>query len=328
MFRRITERTRFARTVVACAFASLACATPSLAQQARLVSGFPPGGSIDALARIYVDEISREAGRTFIVDTRPGAGGLIAVQNLLASPADGNTILLSPDSNIVAYPHTVKKPAYDGTRDVIPIGFAGTYEMALATKADPAVPDLKAWLARAKADKNMAAFSSPGAGTLPHFFGVLLAGATGQQLLHVPYKGTGPAITDTLGANIAGVISPTATMLGFSKQGALRILATSGSKRSSRTQDIPTFREAGYPTLDFTGWFAFFVHANTPAAEVARLNGVINRVVKKPDVLQRLANIDIDTRETTTAELQALIREENERWKKVIQASGFTADSN
>lgn len=309
--------------------AAAALGAPAFAQQtARLVTGFPPGGSIDALARVYVDELSKELGKTFIVDSKPGAGGLLAVQNLLSSPADGNTVLLSPDTNIVAYPHTVKKAPYDALKDLIPVGFAGTYEMAFATKTDPAIPNLKAWLARAKADATKAAFSSPGGGSLPHFFGLQLAQAAGVDLLHVPYKGTGPALTDTMGGTIAAVVSPTATMLNFSRSGALRILATSGAKRGSRTPDVPTFRELGYPQMDFTGWFGFFVPAATPAAEVTRINEAIKRIVRKPEVLQRLAAIDTDVREISIPEFSSMIRSDSERWKTIIKASGFTADAN
>lgn len=306
----------------------LALTLPAAAQQpARLVTGFPPGGSIDALARIYVDELSRELGKTFIVDPKPGAGGLLAVQNLLSSPADGLTVLLAPDTNLIAYPHTVKKPPYDAQKDMIPVGFAGTYEMAFATKTDPAVPDLKAWLARAKADPKKAAFSSPGGGSLPHFFGLQLAQAAGVELLHVPYKGTGPALTDTIGGNIAAVVSPTTTMLNFSRSGALRILATSGARRSPRTPDVPTFRELGFPQMDFNGWFGFFVHAGTPAAEVNRIHEAINRIVRKAEVQQRLAAIDTDVRETSIADFATMIRSDGERWKSIIKASGFTADT-
>ncbi len=323
---RLARRT--AALGLAAALAVAAAFSAAAQQPARIVTGFPPGGSIDALARIYVDEIGKELGRTYIVETKPGAGGLLAVQNVLASPRDGTTLLLSPDTNIVAYPHTVKKPPYDALKDLVPVGFAGTYEMALATKADPAVPGLKAWLDRARKDPKQAAFSSPGGGSLPHFFGLQLAQVSGVDLLHIPYKGTGPALTDTIGGSISAVVSPTATMLSFSRAGTLRILATSGAKRGARTPDVPTFHELGYPQMDFTGWFGFFVAAGTPAAEVTRINEAIARVVRKPEVIQRLAAIDADTREIGTAEFTALIRTDNERWQKIIKASGFTADSN
>lgn len=306
---------------------SLCVSFTAQAQTGRLVTGFPPGGSIDALARIYVDELGKELGKAFIVDTRPGAGGLIALQNTLSSPSDGNTILLTPDTNIVAYPHTVRKAPYDGLKDVVPVGFAGTYEMAMAVRLDPKVPDLKSFLAVAKADGKQAAFGSPGGGTLPHFFGLQLAETAGVPLVHVPYKGTGPAITDTIGGNVPAIFSPTATMLPQYRAKSLRILATSGAARGAKTPDVPTFRELGYPQMDFTGWFGFFVAASTPAAEVRRIHDAINRIVVKPEVVARLAALEVEARQLSTPDMTRMIQADNERWKKVIKASGFTADN-
>lgn len=305
----------------------VATVSTATAQTARIVTGFPPGGSIDTLARIYVDEIGKELGKTFIVDTRPGAGGLLAVQNTLSSPADGNTILLTPDTNIVAYPHTVRKAPYNALKDLIPIGFAGTYEIAMATRMEGKIPDLKTFLTVAKSDRQMAAFGSPGSGTLPHFFGLQLSEAAGVPMIHAPYKGTGPAITDTIGGSLPVIFSPTATMLPQYRAKSLRLLATSGSVRGIKTPDVPTFHELGFSQMDFTGWFGFFVHAGTPATEIKRLNDAINRVITKPEVVSRLAAIDTEVRPITTAEFTRLIQIDNDRWTRVIKASGFTADN-
>lgn len=310
------------------ALALLICLPLAWAQTPlRLVTGFPPGGSIDALARLYVDELARELGRPVIVDSRAGAGGLLAVQNVLNGPADGNAILLTPDTNIVAYPHTVRRAPYDALKDLVPVGFAGTYEMAMGVRNDAKVPDLKTFLASARADSKLAAFGSPGGGTLPHFFGLALAEATGIPMVHVPYKGTGPAITDTIGGSLPAIFSPTATMIQQHRAKTLRVLATSGPTRGATTPEVPTFRELGLPQMEFTGWFGFFLPAATPAAEVRRFNEAINRIVARPEFAARLAPLGAQTRQTGVAEFQRLIASESERWMKVIKSSGFTADN-
>jgi tripartite-type tricarboxylate transporter receptor subunit TctC len=316
---------RFGRRAVL--LLSLACGLAGAQPTARIITGFPPGGAVDVLARIYADELSRELGRTYIVDTRSGAGGLIAMEALKNAPADGLSLLLATDSNVVIYPHTVKKPPYDSIKDFVAVGFAGSYDMALGVKKDARISDFKSFLNTARADKAIAAYGSPGLGTLPHFYGVMLSELANVQLTHVPYRGVGPAVTDLVGGALPSVLLPMGTLLAQNKSGGLRIVAISGEKRSPKLPDVPTFHELGYPSLDLKGWFGIFAPAGTPPAVLASLNDAINRIALKPSVIERLAVIDIDPRQVTLPEFATIVRTDSEKWAKVIKASGFTVDS-
>ncbi|MDO8596676.1 MAG: tripartite tricarboxylate transporter substrate-binding protein, partial [Sulfuricaulis sp.] len=166
------------------------CAATAQAQTtARMLSGYPPGGAVDALARVFAEKLADAIGRPFVVETRAGAAGQIAAMALKASAPDGNTLMVVPDSAIVLYPHTVRTPAYDTLNDFVPVAHAGSYDIGLAVGAGVPANDLREWVSWAKADKKNATYGSAGAGTNLHFLGLMLAQATGVQLVHVPYRG-------------------------------------------------------------------------------------------------------------------------------------------
>lgn len=317
-----------ARFFVAVAAVILFCAGTAQAQTAaRILSGYPPGGAVDALARVFAEKLAEAIGRPFVVETRAGAAGQIAAMALKASAPDGNTLMVVPDSAIVLYPHTVRTPAYDTLNDFVPVAHAGSYEIGLAVGAGVPANDLREWISWAKADKKNATYGSAGAGTNLHFLGLMLGQATGVQLVHVPYRGNGPAIADLLGGQIPAIMIPYVQMLPHVKAGKIRILAHSGDRRASVAPEIPTFKELGYPPLDVSGWYCIIAPAGIRPEVVARYNEIIIQAGRTPGVRDRMRAFDLEIREMAPAEIAAMLKAQYDRWRPIVKASGFSADS-
>jgi tripartite-type tricarboxylate transporter receptor subunit TctC len=316
-----------ARTSSIFLLALLAFVAPAGAQPAgRVLSGYPPGGAVDILARVVAEEFSRSLGRTYIVDTKAGAGGQIAVDTLKLAAPDGGTFLVAAETNMVVYPHTVRKPTYDTPKDFIPVAQIASYDIAFASKADPRVTDFASWTALARREPQAAVFASPGAGSNMHLFGVMLGDAIGTKLQHIPYRGTGPAVTDTAGGVVATVLSPVGTMLQYHEQKRLRILATSGAKRSEKLPDVPTFAEVGLPKLTQTGWFGLFAPAGTPPDVIARAHDAIAAGLKRPEVRARIAAMDMQIPTLSQPEFARQVASEYTSWASTVKAAGFTAE--
>jgi tripartite-type tricarboxylate transporter receptor subunit TctC len=261
-----------------------------------------------------------------IVDNRPGAGARIALEHVKGSEADGSVTVLTPSSMLVIYPHVYKKLAYDPVRDFAPVSTAAQVEFAFSV--GPAVPenvktlpDFAKW---AKANPQQAAFSSPAAGSTPHFLGVMFGRAAGIQLTHVPYKGDAPGIQDLIGGQIASSVNVIGSILPHAKGGGkARLLATSGAKRSRFLPEVPTFVEAGYKDVEAQEWFGFLVPAKTPPEIVDKFAAAVAEVVKKPEVAERLAQLAYEPTAIRTQEFAALLSAERDRWGPIVKASGF-----
>ncbi|MBN9429152.1 MAG: hypothetical protein J0H09_21850 [Burkholderiales bacterium] len=321
------HRRLMARRALLCL--GLASALPSARAQShgKILCGFPAGsGTLDLLSRVLAEELGKETGRTFVVENKTGAGGTLAVKALMTSPPDGSTLLFAPGTTLTIYPHTVADAGYDPLKDLVPIACIGEYTMGIAVKNDQQVRDLGALVSGIKQDPRRAVYGSPGAGSLPHFFGMKIGEAVGVQFTHVPYRGSGPAVMDVVGGVLASVVAPVGAILQHKQSGALKILASSGERRGARTADIPTFAELGYPNLTSTGWFGAFAPPGTPDAECERLNQTIARIFQRPEVQTRLAAADVDPKPMTRAALRELVATEYRGWKKIVQDSGFRAD--
>jgi tripartite-type tricarboxylate transporter receptor subunit TctC len=292
----------------------------------RVLSGYPPGGAVDIIARVVAEEFSRSLGRTFIVETKAGAGGQIAVDTLKQALPDGGTFLVAAETNMVIYPHTVRKPTYNTPVDFIPVAQVATYDIAFASKSDPRVTDFASWVNVAKRDPDTATFASPGAGSNMHFFGVVLGESIGKQLQHIPYRGTGPAVNDTAAGVVATVLSPVGPMLQFHEQKRLRILAISATKRSERIADVPTFAELGFPKLTQTGWFGLFAPAGTSADVIAKAHAALTSGLKRPEVRMRITGMDMQIPSLEQQEFAKLVSTEYASWSSTVKATGFTAE--
>ncbi|WP_061020175.1 Bug family tripartite tricarboxylate transporter substrate binding protein [Bradyrhizobium sp. CCH5-F6] len=318
---------RFTRIVLAVAgFAMLTLAPPLAAQTRtaplRIIYPFPGGGSGDTLTRLIAERLGVALERPVIVEPRAGAAGRLGVQAVKTAEPDGNTLLATPIAPMAVYQSVYPALDYDPVKDFAPVSQIATFEFGICI--DPKIPagnlpELIAWL---KANPDKANFGTPGAGTLPHFFGLMFAKAAGVPLQHIAYKGGTVALTDLMGSRIPIVFLSTNELTELHKSGRIRVLATSGAQRSTFLPDIPTFRESGY-AIEGGGWWGFFAPAGTPAATVSKLSGAIATIVQDEDVKARIAQIGLKPTGTSPEEFARIQREDVERWAAPIKASGF-----
>ena len=314
--------------VTALALAVAPLAGPAAGQaQYRVLVGYPPGGVQDQQARIFADKLREATGRPFIVETRAGAAGQLAAEALLAAPPDGGTLLMTADSNISVYPHTVKKPAYSPLTDFVAVAHTGDYRIALAVGSAVPANDLPAFIGWTKSQAGPTGYGTAGAGTNLHFHGVLVAQATGARMSHVAFRGTGPAIIDLVGGHVPAAVLPLGSILPQVKAGKIKVLAQTGDGRSPSLPDVPSFKELGSPMLSFSGWYGLFARAGTPAEVVARYNDVVVRALRTAELKAKMREFELDIRELSAQDFMSMVRADTERWGPVIRSSGFTAGS-
>ena len=288
----------------------------------RIVYPFPGGGSGDTLTRLIAERLGAALDRPVIVEPRAGAGGRLGVQAVKSSEPDGNTLLATPIAPMAVYQSVYPALEYDPVADFLPVSQVATFDFGICI--DPKIPagnlaELVAWL---KANPAKANFGTPGAGTLPHFFGLMFARAAGVPLQHIAYKGGVVALTDLMGGQIPVVLLSTNELSELHRGGRVRVLATSGVRRSAFLPDIPTFRESGYD-IEGSGWWGIFAPAGTPAATVAKLSSAIAGIVQSEDVRARIAKVGLQPTGTSPEELARIQREDIARWAVPIKASGF-----
>lgn len=291
----------------------------------KIVVGFAPGGSVDALARLVAEALQAALGRPAIVENRAGAAGRLAIEKVKASDADGDTLLLVPHGPVTLFPHVFKSLRFDMEKDFVPLTRVATGDYALSI--GPAVPakDLPGFIAWVKTAGDKANYGSPGAGTLPHLLGVSVARAIGVPMTHVPYRGSAPAMTDLAGGSIAAVLSPVTEALPLHAAGKVRIVATAGPARSPFVPGVPTLKESGID-VDVPLWFALYAPAATPAAAVTRLRTAVVQSLAKADTVQKFKVLGLVPAPSQPQEQLALQRQETQMWEKVVKAAGFTPE--
>ena len=293
----------------------------------NIITGFAAGGTSDAICRRVATKLSGYA-KTSVVENRTGAGGQIAINYVKGKPADGATMLQTPTSMLTIYPHIYKKLGYDPMTDLSPVTLGCMFEFGLAVgpmvpASVTTVPEFFTWV---KANPNGGAFGSPAAGSTPHFVGALLGLQGGVEFKHVGYRGTQPALMDMMGGNIAAVSGPLGDMLQHINSGKMRVLGTSGAKRSRFMPKVPTFAEQGYKDMVHSEWFAFFLPAKAKPELVERLNANMRQALASPDVVDSLAVFGLEAMSSTPAELTALIKQDLAKWAPIVKQIGFTAD--
>ena len=305
----------------------LAFVLPAHAQEpVRILVGFPPGGGADLIARLAAEKARESLGGTVIVENRPGAGGQIAAEMLKNAAPDGRTVMAAPVAVTVIAPLTHRKLAYDPEKDFAPVSLAVNFQLAFTVGPGTPATTLAEYVAWVKADSRRASFGVPAAGSLPHFFGLLLGRAIGTELVHVPYKGGAPLLNDIIGGQVPAGVDVLSEAIPQHRAGKVRVLASSGAKRSATATEIPTFTELGYPQIQGDGWFAFHAPARTPAAAVERLSAAFGGAIRAPDVTERLSKIGFEPVGSTAAELARRMAEDRARWAPVVKASGFVVD--
>jgi tripartite-type tricarboxylate transporter receptor subunit TctC len=294
----------------------------------RIIVGFPPGGTTDAFARRVGDKLRGAYANTVVIDNKPGAGGQMGVITLKNAPADGAHILYSPASMLTIYPHAYSRLSY-APSDVTPIGMGHSTDHALVV--GPAVPEsvrnVASFVEWAKANPGKASLGNPGSGSMPHLLAGRLAMIAGIQVTNVPFQGSGPAIPQVMGGQIAGMSSPLGDWVPQLKSGKIRILATSGPERSTYTPDVPTYREQGFNELMVREWFGFFAPAGTPDAMKEQLNTALRTAMGTQDVRDFVGPISGYVEASTVAEHARRLAADTEMARRLVAALGFKADS-
>lgn len=295
----------------------------------RIITGFPPGGTSDALCRRVAAKLSPGYGRSVLVENRTGAGGQIAIQGVRTMPPDGATILQTPMSMLGVYPHIYRKLAYDPVADLSPVTLGCTFDFGFAV--GPSVPapvrNVSEFLAWCKANPAQANYGSPAAGSVPHFIGVLLGRSAGVELKHVPYRGTQPAILDMIGGQVQAVCGPIGEFTQHVAAGKCRLLAATGAVRSRFAPDTPTLVEQGLRDMAFSEWFGFYLPGKAAAEVVQRANAALRAALADKDTVDGLAVMGLEAKSSTPAELAALLKADTERWGPIVRSIGFTAES-
>lgn len=329
----MTTRRHFVNTLGSAAALGALAPLSALAQaldQVKILYGFPPGSAGDSVARRVAEKLAGTAytRNPGVVENKPGAGGRIAVETLKAAPADGSVLALAPVSALAVYPYIYPKLSYK-PEDVtqVSIGAVMFHGLAVGPAVPAEVKTLPDFLAWAKANPDQASYGSPGAGSMPHLLGALLGLRSGVPLRHVPYRGTVPSITDLVGGQIAAAMNPSGDYLQYMKAGRVRVLGTSGRKRSPFLPDVPTFTELGYPDVTSEEWFGFYAPAKTPAATIAAANAAINAALKDKAVIDSLALVGLLASGSSAQAMAADQKAEWERWGPLVRQIGFTAES-
>jgi tripartite-type tricarboxylate transporter receptor subunit TctC len=291
----------------------------------RLVLGFPPGASSDTLTRLLADKMRLSLGRTVVVENKPGAVGIVANLAVKAAAPDGNTLLMTPLANMVAFPHSYSKLDYDPFKDYVAVAELAAFDLAFGVGPNVAAKTLAEYTTLAKTGGTYANFASAAAGSLPHFFGLMFAKAAGLQLTHVPYKGTASVMQALLSGEIPAAMLTVADWGTMVQAGKGRMLAVSGAARVAQFPDVPTFRECGYD-IEGSAWYGLFAPAGTPPPTVDRLAAAAVEAVRQPDVRQKLEPLGLRVTGLGAAEMGRILRTDYDKWGPVIRASGFKAD--
>ena len=313
-------------TVLLCVAAAQAFAQGYPAKPVRMIIPYPPGGGNDTLGRLFAAKLGERIGQPVVVENRPGAGTIIGTEAAAKSPPDGYTILLSSIATHALSPNLYAKVPYDPIRDFAPITLLGIAPTVLVVPADLPAKDLAELVAAAKAKPGGLTYASGGNGTPPHINGEVFKSVAGVDLLHVPYKGGGPALVDLMAGRVQVMLDTAASAMPHVRSGKLRALAITGAKRSAEYPDIPTFAEAGLPGYDTNAWYSMHAPAGTPPEIVRRLNAELVASLKEPDVQARFKQLTTEPVGNTPEEFAAFVKAELDKYARVIKAAGIRLD--
>jgi tripartite-type tricarboxylate transporter receptor subunit TctC len=312
-------------------FLVFACvATNALAQAyptrpIRLISPYTPGGGNDTLARAIAPKLGESLGQQVVVENRPGANTIIGSDLVAKSPPDGYTLVLVPSSHAINTSLYPKLP-YDAIKDFAPITLIGSGPLIVVTHPSLPANGIKDLIALARARPGQLTYGSAGNGGSGHLAGAMFCTMTGVKMVHIPYKGTGPAVVDLMGGQISLMFATTLTVLPQVKAGKLKAIAWASAQRSSVMPELPTVDEAGVRGFNASLWYGILAPAGTPRDIVARLSTEIGRVLQLAEVRERLTTLGVDPRGSTPAEFAQLIVSDTERWAKVVKESGARID--
>jgi tripartite-type tricarboxylate transporter receptor subunit TctC len=325
---RTSRRRWLAAAALAAASFGLVSA-PAAAQDAwpakpiRLIVPFTPGGVTDTSARVVAEFLGRRLGQQVIVDNKPGASGNIGMALAKDAPPDGYTLVLGFDGTMVINPHVFAKLPFDSLKDFTPIGKIGNATLILVAHPNAPVKTVADLVSVSKSTPGGLSFGTSGTGGTPHIAGELLKTRTGANLVHVPYKGGGQALTDVVGGNIPLVYTAVAGAHGFVKSGKVRALAVSSATRSPALPEVPTFAEAGVPDFVVDSWVGLLAPAGLPPAIATRLNAELNAVLADPEARDKLRTLGIEATPGSGAKFRDEMARDLARYGPVVKAAGI-----
>jgi tripartite-type tricarboxylate transporter receptor subunit TctC len=281
----------------------------------RIVLGYPAGASSDTITRLVAEKMRVSLDRPVIVENKPGAAGIVANLTVKSAPPDGNTLLMTPLANMVAFPHSYAKLDYDPFKDYVPVAHVAAFQIAFGVGADVPARTLAEYVALAKKGGAYASFASAAVGSLPHFFGLLFAKTAGLELTHVPYKGTANVLQALMSGEIPAAVLPIADLGALVQSGKGRILATAGARRAPQYPDVPTFKESGYD-IEGSAWYALFAPAGTPKEIVDKLARAAVDAVHQPDLKQRIEPLGLEATGYGSAELAKIMKDDDAKWAR------------
>lgn len=292
----------------------------------KLVVGFSPGGSNDVVARAIAQPLSEDLGVPVVVENKVGAAGMIATNFVAKSSPDGYTLMVSSASPLVVTPHTSKNVPYDALNDFAPIRLLGVTPEALAIHPKSPAKNLKELVALAA--KQQVTLSSSGNGGLPHLAIELFRSAAGGKILHVPYNGAAPAVTDALAGHVDGVVVDLPAVSAYIKDGRLRGIALANDSRSEFLPELPTSGEQGLPSFVAVNWIGLIAPKKTPQNVLDRLNESVSRALERPEVVRRLAEAAVQISSSRTpADFQKFILAEDAKWGKIVRDANISASN-
>ena len=325
------SRRRSLQTLAATALFALGAA-PAMAQASypskpiTMIVPFSAGGTTDILARVVGQALSTELGQSIIIDNRPGAGGNIGGQAAARAAGDGYTLFMGTVGTHAINEALYKKMPFDPVKDFAPLTRVANVPNLLVAHPSQPFKTVKEMMAYAKANPGKLNFGSSGSGSSIHLSGELFKSMTRLDMVHVPYKGSAPAITDLLGNQIAIMFDNMPSAIQHVRSGKLRPIAVTTAKRSPELPDVPTIAEAGVPGYEATSWFGMFAPAATPQPLLDKLNAALVKVLNQPDVKKKIAEQGGDVVAETPAQFAAFIKSETAKWGKVVKDSGATVD--
>lgn len=292
----------------------------------RLIVPYPPGGGNDALARMVGQRMSEVVGQQVVVDNRAGAGGLIGATLAISAAPDGYTLFLGSIGNLAHNPALKPGLSYSPPRDFAPISLLATSSFMLAVHPAVTAKSVRELIALAKASPGKLTFASAGTGSSLHMTGELFKYATGTDMLHVPYKGTGPAITDLIGGRVNVIFSTMPPVLPHVKSGKLRALGVTSAKRAAAAPDVPTVAESGVPGFDVSNWQGLLAPVKTPGVIVGRLNRDVLAALRLPGMTEALGAQGLESAPGTPGQFGALIKSEIIKYTQLVKAAGIKVD--
>ncbi len=318
--------------VAVAAAATLGTSAPAFAQAwpskpIRLVVPYAPGGATDIIGRATATELTRLLGQPVTVDNRPGAGGNLGAELVANAPPDGYTMLVSASSLHGITPFLYSKLRYDPNKDLAPAIVLASFANVLVVNKDVKANSVGELVAAIKAAPDRFSFASSGSGSTIHMSGEMFKGqAKLPSLVHVPYKGSGPAITDLIGGQVQLMFDNIPSAVGHVRAGTLKALATTGDKRSRTFPDLPTMKESGLPDYEATAWFGIVLPAGTPKDIIARVNEAGQKAVQSPEFVKRMSDLGYDVVGGSVETMASMIQDEVNRWGPVVKASGAKVD--